>query len=211
MQLGACFGKELVSMCPLPFVIHILKELSISAALLPEGVEAQPQELQTRGWPANVHFVGKDILRFHAVYWPGMLMSAGLPIPKKIFAHGFLVSSSLQPTYCQFQGRPDLIQTWSTARSAVHQGISGQAGYLQCMQDMQGLCEREAEAELGVHMQTKDGMKMGKSLGNVLDPRSLLQAYGADAVRFYFLKEIVFGQVPSQSPDTTPGPVITTS
>ena len=38
-----------------------------------------------------MHFVGKDILRFHAVYWPGMLMSAGLPIPKKIFAHGFLV------------------------------------------------------------------------------------------------------------------------
>ncbi len=45
-------------------------------------------------------------------------------------------------------------------------------------------------------MQTKDGMKMGKSLGNVLEPRSLLKAYGADAVRFYFLKEIVFGQVP---------------
>ena len=43
--------------------------------------------------------------------------------------------------------------------------------------------------------QTKDGMKMGKSLGNVLEPRSLLKAYGADAVRFYFLKEIVFGQV----------------
>lgn len=44
-------------------------------------------------------------------------------------------------------------------------------------------------------MQTKDGMKMGKSLGNVLEPTSLLKAYGADAVRFYFLKEIVFGQV----------------
>ena len=63
------------------------------AALLPEGVEPAPEALQERGWPANVHFVGKDILRFHAVYWPGMLMSAGLPIPKKIFAHGFLVRS----------------------------------------------------------------------------------------------------------------------
>lgn len=62
-----------------------------AAALLPEGVEPAPEELRARGWPANVHFVGKDILRFHAVYWPGMLMSAGLPIPKKIFAHGFLV------------------------------------------------------------------------------------------------------------------------
>ena len=61
------------------------------AALLPEGVEAQPEELQARGWPADVHFVGKDILRFHAVYWPGMLMSARLRVPKKIFAHGFLV------------------------------------------------------------------------------------------------------------------------
>ena len=72
--------------------IHICERVSESAALLPEGVEARPEELQARGWPANVHFVGKDILRFHAVYWPGMLMSVGLPIPKKIFAHGFLVS-----------------------------------------------------------------------------------------------------------------------
>ena len=51
---------------------------------------------------------------------------------------------------------------------------------------------------------------MGKSLGNVLDPRSLLQAYGADAVRFYFLKEIVFGQVPSPSLNVIPGPVFST-
>ena len=64
---------------------------SFAAALLPEGVDPNLEELQTRGWPANVHIVGKDILRFHAVYWPGMLMSAGLPIPQKIFAHGFLV------------------------------------------------------------------------------------------------------------------------
>ena len=64
---------------------------ALSAGLLPEGLEPAPGELQSRGWPANVHIVGKDILRFHAVYWPGMLMSAGLPIPKKIFAHGFLV------------------------------------------------------------------------------------------------------------------------
>ena len=51
---------------------------------------------------------------------------------------------------------------------------------------------------------------MGKSLGNVLDPRGLLRAYGADAVRFYFLKEIVFGQVPSQSLHATPGPMFST-
>ncbi len=54
-------------------------------------MEPALEELRSCGWPADVHVVGKDILRFHAVYWPGMLMSAGLPIPRKIFAHGFLV------------------------------------------------------------------------------------------------------------------------
>lgn len=81
-------------------------------------------------WPAQVHVIGKDILRFHAVYWPAMLMSAGLELPDRVFGHGFL---------------------------------------------------------------TKDGMKMGKSLGNVLDPGLLLDLYGSDAVRYYFMKEIVFG------------------
>jgi methionyl-tRNA synthetase len=83
------------------------------------------------GWPANLHIIGKDILRFHAVYWPAMLMSAGLPLPTKVYGHGFL---------------------------------------------------------------TKDGLKMGKSLGNVLEPGALVGEYGSDAVRYYFLKEINFGQ-----------------
>eukprot|EP00891_Asterochloris_glomerata_P002086 jgi/Astpho2/2086/fgenesh1_pm.00038_%23_66_t len=86
--------------------------------------------LQAHGWPAT-HIIGKDILRFHAVYWPGMLMSAGLPVPQQVFGHGFI---------------------------------------------------------------TKDGLKMGKSLGNTLDPVALSQAYGADAVRFYFMKAIDFGK-----------------
>lgn len=60
-------------------------------ALLPKGVEPDEATLSERGWPADVHLVGKDILRFHAVYWPGMLLSAGLPLPKRVFAHGFLV------------------------------------------------------------------------------------------------------------------------
>ncbi|KAK9856863.1 hypothetical protein WJX84_009314 [Apatococcus fuscideae] len=105
--------------------------LGYASALLPPGEAASSENLQKRGWPANVHLVGKDILRFHAVYWPGMLMSAGLPLPEKIFAHGFL---------------------------------------------------------------TKDGMKMGKSLGNILEPGPLVAAYGHDAVRFFFLKEVIFGQ-----------------
>ena len=117
--------------------IHISEKVSKSAALLPEGVEAQPKELQARGWPANVHFVGKDILRFHAVYWPGMLMSAGLPIPKKIFAHGFLVRLLILAwilKVSQSDLRPDKL----TARKA-YWGISGQARHLPCMQGMQGL------------------------------------------------------------------------
>ncbi|GBG67705.1 hypothetical protein CBR_g833 [Chara braunii] len=84
-----------------------------------------------RGWPAQVHIIGKDILRFHAVYWPAMLLSAGLPLPKAVFGHGFL---------------------------------------------------------------TKDGLKMGKSLGNTIEPLYLVGKYGADAVRYYFLKEIEFGK-----------------
>lgn len=78
-----------------------------------------------------IHIIGKDILRFHAVFWPAMLMSAGYPLPTKVFGHGFL---------------------------------------------------------------TKDGMKMGKTLGNVIDPIQLVKNYGSDAVRFYFIREIVFGK-----------------
>ena len=82
-------------------------------------------------WPINLHLIGKDILRFHAVYWPAMLMSAGLPLPGGVFGHGFL---------------------------------------------------------------TKDGQKMSKSLGNVLDPVALTETYGADAIRYYFTKEIELGR-----------------
>ena len=82
-------------------------------------------------WPADVHMIGKDILRFHAVYWPAMLLSAGMKLPRKVFGHGFL---------------------------------------------------------------TREGQKMGKSLGNVLDPELLLDSYGEDAIRWYLLSDIKFGQ-----------------
>ncbi|MGK7908995.1 MAG: methionine--tRNA ligase [Synechococcus sp.] len=85
----------------------------------------------SKWWPINLHLIGKDILRFHAIYWPAMQMSAGIPISQQVFGHGFL---------------------------------------------------------------TKDGRKMGKSLGNVLDPYELVEKYGSDAVRYYFLKEIQLGQ-----------------
>ena len=95
------------------------------------AAKADVDDLRARGWPASVHIIGKDILRFHAIYWPAMLMAAGLPVPNKIFGHGFL---------------------------------------------------------------TKDGLKMGKSLGNVLEPVPLVEAYGPDAVRYYFMREVSFGQ-----------------
>jgi len=81
-------------------------------------------------WPASLHVVGKDILRFHAVYWPAFLMAAGLPLPKRIFAHGW----------------------W-----------------------------------------TKDGEKISKSLGNVIDPVDLIDTYGVDPTRFFLMSEVTFG------------------
>ncbi|MBD2385410.1 methionine--tRNA ligase [Cylindrospermum sp. FACHB-282] len=102
----------------------------VTALLEPDAEPTLANALKT-WWPINLHLIGKDILRFHAVYWPAMLMSANLPLPERVFGHGFL---------------------------------------------------------------TKDGQKMGKTLGNTLDPVALIQRYGSDAVRYYFLKEIEFGK-----------------
>jgi methionyl-tRNA synthetase len=84
-----------------------------------------------RFWPADVHIIGKDITRFHSVYWPAFLMSAGLQPPKRVFGHGFLLSK---------------------------------------------------------------GEKMSKSVGNVVDPFDLTEAYGVDQLRYFFLREVSFGQ-----------------
>ncbi|SEB36244.1 methionyl-tRNA synthetase [Nitratireductor aquibiodomus] len=89
-------------------------------------------------WPANVHVIGKDIVRFHAVYWPAFLMSAGIELPRRVFAHGFLFNR---------------------------------------------------------------GEKMSKSVGNVVDPFALIEHYGLDAVRYFFLREVPFGQDGSYSHD----------
>ncbi len=89
-----------------------------------------------RYWPADVHIIGKDIVRFHAVYWPAFLMSAGIAVPHRVFAHGFLYNR---------------------------------------------------------------GEKMSKSVGNVVDPFDLVRGYGADQVRYFFLREAAFGQDGSYS------------
>ena len=105
--------------------------LGYVTALLEPGEEPTLKNALAKWWPINLHLIGKDILRFHAVYWPAMLMSAELPLPIQVFGHGHL---------------------------------------------------------------TKDNQKMGKTLGNTLDPIDLVNRYGADAVRYYFLKEIEFGR-----------------
>lgn len=87
-------------------------------------------------WPADVHFVGKDIIRFHAVYWPAFLMSAGLPPPKRVSSHGWWVV---------------------------------------------------------------EGEKMSKSLGNVIEPRKLVETYGLDQIRYFLLREKPFGADGSMS------------
>ena len=82
-------------------------------------------------WPATYHVIAKDILRFHAVYWPALLMAAELQLPEHVFVHGYLLM---------------------------------------------------------------DGEKMSKSLGNVLDPFAVIERFGADALRFYLLRDVPFGQ-----------------
>ena len=95
------------------------------------GAEATEHALTEAFWPADVHLIAKDILRFHAVYWPALLMAAGLELPRKLFVHGYLLM---------------------------------------------------------------DGEKMSKSLGNVLDPFAVIDSFGADALRFYLLRDVSFGQ-----------------
>ncbi|MEM7664466.1 MAG: methionine--tRNA ligase [Pseudomonadota bacterium] len=89
-------------------------------------------------WPADLHLIGKDIVRFHTIYWPAFLMSADLPTPKQVFGHGFLLNR---------------------------------------------------------------GQKESKSLGNVTDPLELAEAFGVDALRYFLMREVAFGQDGSYSPE----------
>ncbi|WP_342590674.1 methionine--tRNA ligase [Paeniglutamicibacter terrestris] len=93
-------------------------------------------------WPADVHVIGKDISRFHAIYWPAFLMSAKLPLPKRVMIHGFLHNN---------------------------------------------------------------GVKMSKSLGNVVAPADFISQYGLDQVRYFFLREVPFGADGSYSHDSIVG------
>lgn len=94
------------------------------------GYPDTDSELFQKFWPCDVHVIGKDITRFHAVYWPAFLMSAGIALPKKVFGHGFL---------------------------------------------------------------NIEGQKMSKSIGNVLSPNILVETFGLDALRFFLMREVPFG------------------
>jgi methionyl-tRNA synthetase len=89
-------------------------------------------------WPADLHLIGKDIVRFHTIYWPALLMSAGLAVPKHVFGHGFLLNR---------------------------------------------------------------GQKESKSLGNVTDPLALAEQFGVDTLRYFLMRDVVFGQDGTYSPE----------
>ena len=101
------------------------------------GVADPDGGLEETFWPPDFQLIGKDILKFHAVYWPALLMAAGLEVPRRLFVHGFLLM---------------------------------------------------------------DGEKMSKSLGNVLDPVEVVERFGADALRFYLMRDVPFGADGSVSP-----------
>ncbi|MFC8303217.1 methionine--tRNA ligase [Specibacter sp. NPDC057265] len=106
------------------------------------GYPEVDSESFTKFWPADVHVIGKDISRFHAVYWPAFLMSAGLELPKRVMIHGFLHNN---------------------------------------------------------------GVKMSKSLGNVVAPADWVAQYGLDQVRFFLLREVPFGADGSYNHDAVVG------
>ncbi|MGV0789062.1 methionine--tRNA ligase [Mycolicibacterium sp. XJ2] len=106
------------------------------------GFPDTSSEAFKRYWPADLHMIGKDIIRFHTVYWPAFLMSARIELPRRVFAHGFVLNR---------------------------------------------------------------GEKMSKSVGNIIDPVNLVDTFGLDQVRYFFLREVPFGQDGSYSEDAIIG------
>src|SRR5271165_6883006 len=112
-------------------LLNYYTALTYAPAPSPPAGEPARADLLSRFWPASYHVIAKDILRFHAVYWPALLMAAEIELPRHVFVHGYLLM---------------------------------------------------------------EGEKMSKSLGNVLDPFAVIERFGPDALRFYLLREVPFGQ-----------------
>ncbi|MBF1706869.1 MAG: methionine--tRNA ligase, partial [Selenomonas sp.] len=118
---------------PVPFdpkhVVYVWFD-ALTNYLTPIGY-LHDKEMFHKYWPADVHLVGKEIVRFHTIIWGCMLMALGLDLPKKVYGHGWLIVN---------------------------------------------------------------GAKMSKSVGNVVDPVALIEEFGADAIRYFLLREIALGQ-----------------
>jgi len=102
------------------------------------GYPDEGSETYARFWPADLHIIGKDVVRFHAVYWPAFLMSAGIALPRQVFGHGHILLR---------------------------------------------------------------GEKMSKTAGNVISPQAMVEAFGVDAVRYFLVRDVTFGQDGSYSPE----------
>ena len=147
-------------------------------------------------WPADVHIVGKDIVKFHTLLWPAMLMSAGLEPPRRVYIHGF-VSQRAEG------GEAELGETveWRVVRKGAKPGAvvvaateSGEAlGEAEAPSDNPAAVAAALVAAFGARVQKLE--KMSKSKGNVVSPRDVLARFGGnpDPLRFFLMREMDFG------------------
>jgi methionyl-tRNA synthetase len=150
-----------------------------------------------RFWPADAHIIGKDIVRFHTVYWPAFLMSAGIPVPDAP-GHVMYVWIDALTNYITGVGFPDdkseqFQKYWPADLHVIGKDIIRfHTVYWPAFLMSAGLPVQKRVFAHG--FLTSEGKKMSKSLGNVVDPFAVLEEFGTDPVRYYCLREVSFGQ-----------------